>query len=204
MKSDKKPLATVLKSIGISAPIEAQSSWAEVRFADGDEYRSACVTVYEPDNLHKLAVAGWVPAHCGDQAMANEPADYKLGFIELSTVETGDSDTAPDLKKVMKDARERDTTEMDRDDDDLNPVENPDKDEAGSDHQPGISKATDGKDPEGTPKGSKGSKKESAEELVANLLEMTSAGAIPAFDGPPPVTPAKETRIRFKGKPKAK
>ena len=197
MKSDKKPLATALKSIGVAASIETQPSWAEVHFADGDEYRSACAAVYEPDSLHKLAVAGWVPARCGDQAMANEPADFKLGFIELSTAETGDSDKAPDMEKVRKDAQERDTTAPEHDDE-MNPVEDPDK--TGSDEkQPGIAKAADGKDPEGTPKGSKKTEAKTAADMVNHLLEMTSAAGVPAFDGPPP---AKHPRLRFKGKGK--
>lgn len=226
LTSEKKPLAAALKSIGITAAPAMGASWAEVHFADNEEYREACALVYTPDALHTLAVAGWVPAKCGDQAQANEPADYKLGFIELSVAETGDGEKAPDAEKVRADAQKADTTPEDRNDE-LNPVEDPDKTFV-DDNQTGVGDAKDGKDPEGKIKGAKGVSEakhkagcacgfcsnkgkfgrkepdseleeatESGEQLAARLLEMTSASAIPAFDGPPP---KPKGRLRFHGR----
>lgn len=238
LTSSKQPLVKALKSIGVDGTPVMGASWAELHFEDGDAYREALRAVYEPDALHKLAVAGWVPAKCGDQAQANEPADYKLGFIELSVAETGDSDKVPDDEKLRKEAQKADTTPEDRDDE-LNPVENPDKVFV-DDNQTGVSKATDGKDPEGKPKGvsegrhkdgctcgfcankgrfgKKAKKPEEGEKpeeggettesnrakaMVDHLLEMTSAGAIPAFDGPPPAARPKP-RLHFHGRHKTK
>jgi hypothetical protein len=120
-------------------------------FEDGDEYREACNKLAEPDNFHKLAELGWVVAKCGDEAMSNEPANFKLRFLEITTVATGDSDKAPSAEKIRKDSQKDDTTEQDRDDD-LNPVET--KDYTSDDRQKGVGDAKDGSDPEGKPKGS--------------------------------------------------
>ena len=213
--AEKKPLADALKKLGVSAKVEAFPQWCEIRFDDADEYRAACGSIFTPDGMYALASAGWIPAQCGDEAMSNEPAHFKLGFFEIAVAGDPASDTekAPALKGVMKDGREDDTAEQDREDD-LNPIENPDA-EMGSKRE-GVGKPSDGKDPEGKPKGVSegrhkdgcqcgfcknkgrfGKKKESGEDanakdVVEDLLEMTSVSSVPPITEIPLMGPTRK------------
>lgn len=208
MAADKKPLADALRKIGVSAKVEAYPQWCEVLFDDQVEYQKACDAIFTPDGMYAMAEAGWVPSKSGDQAMSNETPSFKLGFFEIGTAgeDSEDKDKGPALKDVVKDGREADTAELERDSE-LNPIENPD-DEMGGKRE-GVGKAADGKDPEGKPKGSvsEGKHKEgcacgfcknkgrfgkkdkaeepSAKEIAEKLLEMTSTSGVPAISEPP-------------------
>lgn len=194
VEANKQPLETALKSLGVKGTAEAFPQWCEVCFASGDEYREAVNAIFTADGLHALAQAGWIPARQGDQAMSNEPECFKLGFYEVAVAgeDASDAEEAPDLEKILKDAREDSSTEMDRSDDDLNPVENPDTE--GGSRDKGVGKASDGKDPEGKPKGSKN---ESAQELADHLLEMTTVGSMPSSEAPMPTPSAQVRRNRL-------
>jgi len=149
LAANKKPLATALKAVGISAKV---NDCCEIVLDDGGEYKEYMAKLTDPDNMHKLAELGWVVAAGGDAGMSNEAPDYKIGFVELTTVETGDSDKAPELEKVLKDAQKFSATAVDRDDDSESPIENDVK--GSDDKQKGVGKPADGKKPEGKPKGS--------------------------------------------------
>ncbi len=192
IKANKKPLASALKTLGVNASVEAFPQWCEIRFDDEVSYREACAAIFTPEAMHTLAEAGWIPAKSGDEAMSNEPPSLKLGFFEISTAgeDVSDKEKGPALKSVMKDGRENDTDEQERTDE-LNPVENPDA-EMGEKAE-GVGKASDGKDPEGKPKGSSKSESHSidAVALAHKLLEMTSVTAIPVVGEPPLSASAK-------------
>ena len=204
MVANKKPLTAALKDIGISKEVLEGPQACEIYYEDAIEYRDDLAKLTEPDPMHKLAELGWVVAKCGDQAMSNEPADFKIGFIELAMLPSlPDKKEAESLEKIIKDAQKFATTPLDRDDD-LNPVETDDK--TSDDNQKGVGKAKDGAAPEGKPKGS--SKSEShitAKELTRQMLdenldEMTSASAIPAVEAPmgPPIGIPERNRYRKK------
>jgi hypothetical protein len=150
--ANKKPLATALKSIGISAEVEACPGWCLIKCDDEACYREYMEKLRTADAMTKLAEQGWVMAQCGDTGMSNEAPDFKIGFIEIKTAETGEDDKPDEtIKELNKQGREDASTEQDRDDK-LNPVENPDSEMGGK--KEGVGKAADGKDPEGKPKGS--------------------------------------------------
>ena len=185
MVADKKPLAAALKAIGVSASVEDGPSLCTVRADNEADYREMCGALNQPDNIHQLAELGWVVAKCGDAGMGNEAPDYRINFIELTNVATGDSDKAPDLDNILKDAQKFAATKMDRDDE-MNPVENDDK--TSSNHRKGVGKEADGAKPEGKPKGASesASRRVSAKTLADSLLsEMTGCASIPAVDGAP-------------------
>jgi hypothetical protein len=192
LKANKKPLADALKSVGVNAAVEAFPQWCEIRFDNEADYRAACASIFTPDAMHDLAQAGWVAAKSGDEGMANEAPDFKIGFFEVSVAgeDASDTEKAPDLEKVIKDGRSAATKEQDRDDDELNPVENPD-DEMGGKAE-GVGKPKDGADPKGKPKGSY----ESAAAIASDLLETTMASAIPAPVEAPLGTARRDTRNR--------
>lgn len=181
---DKKPLGDALKALDVDAKVEPTEGWAEIHFDEPDEYRAACAKIFSPEGYDKLASMGWVPSWSGDVAMANEEPDLKIGFTAVAVAGSSDKDKPEPLKSVMKKGRERDTTEQDRDDDPLNPVENEDG-EMGE-KKTGVGKEKEGADPEGTPKGSKKVKEgRSAQQVADALLEVTTAGAVPMVSMPP-------------------
>ena len=189
MVATKEPLVTALKSLGITGTVTADYQGAELICTCPEAYKEYIGILFDPENLHKLASKGWVPARCGDQAMTFEPAEMKIGFIEIATAETNDKDKAPDLEKVLKDAQKFAATEVEHDSD--NPVEFDDKTSKSRDK--GVGEPSDGKAPEGTPKGAKktsesmrGSQHPSAKRVAESLLEMTSTSGVPPVnDGPP-------------------
>jgi hypothetical protein len=184
MVANKQPLVTALKSLGVTGSVEAGPESAHIITDDPAVYREWTNLLFDPENLHKLAEKGWVPAKCGDQAMTFEPAEMKIGFIELNVLPSmPHNDKVPDAEKLRKDAQAFASKEPPHDD--MNPVEFDDK--TSKDNQKGVGKAADGKDPEGTPKGSKKtseSKGKSAQQVADQLLEMTGTGAIPAQEAP--------------------
>lgn len=172
MVADKKPLADALSAIGISSTVEPSYQMAEIRFADGNEYREAVRLLNEPENIHKLAELGWVATRGdGDIAMTNEPAEYKLNFIEISVAsdEAENKDKAPDLEKVLKQGQEFAVKPVDRDDE-MNPVDNTRTNKKG-DKDAGVGKPKDGEAPEGKPKGSTKKTESKAQALADKILE---------------------------------
>lgn len=154
MVADKKPLADALSDIGVKGTVDPSYQMAEIRFTDANEYREAVRLLSEPENVHKLAELGWVATRGdGDIAMSNEPAEYKLNFIEISVAsDLENKEKAPDLEKVLKQGQEFAVKPVDRDDE-MNPVDNTRSDKKGE-KQAGVGKAKDGEAPEGKPKGS--------------------------------------------------
>ena len=193
MVANKKPLADALKAIGIDEPVEVGAQWCEIHCDDDAEYHDYCQKLADADNMARLAELGWVMVKCGDSGMANEKPDYKIGFIEIECHYDGAQDKpgkAEDAEKIRKDAQKDAATEFERkaskDPGKGNTVELEDPDMGGK--QTGVGKTSDGKDPEGTPKGTAKKVKESKspKSLVDDLLEspvneMTSTGAVPAF-----------------------
>lgn len=151
MVADKKPLAAALKSIGIDHAVVVGPQGAELFCDDEADYREYCAKLRDPDGMAKLAEKGWVASLCGDQAMSNEPASFKIGFVEIYTPEPDDKDKAPDLEKIIKDGQKFAATEPEHDDK-MNPVEFDDK--GSKDGQKGVGDPKDGAAPEGKPKGS--------------------------------------------------
>ncbi len=200
MVADKKPLGTALKSIGINHEVIEGPQGAELHCDDEQDYREYMAKLRDPEGMAKLAEKGWVVAQCGDQAMSNEPASFKIGFIELYTPESDDKDKAPDLEKIIKDGQKFAATEPEHDDK-MNPVEFDDK--GSKDGQKGVGDPKDGAAPEGKPKGS--TKKtesliparsmKSAGSVVETLLETTMASAVPALEAPMGV-PARKIDYR--------
>ena len=193
MTANKKPLAAALKSIGITATVTEGPQCCEIRCDNEADYREYCQLLGNADSMHKLAELGWVTAHGGDAGQSFEAPDFKIGFIELKTTETGsDKEKPEDLEKVLKTAQAAVAEPIDRDDDELNPVENGSKSAGG---KGGIGKAQDGAKPEGKPKGVS-----EARRIASQMLdEMTSVSAIPALEGPPIgiVGKAATARSRF-------
>ena len=178
IKAKKTPLTAALKSIGISGEgeLELDPEGFCMTFTQDDVYRKACAALGDPDAMEKLAEMGWVAHKLGDSAMTNEPAEFRIRFIEITTAETTDADKSSEtLDAVIKKGREFATKPLDRDDDE-NPVEHP---EAPDKKQAGISKVKDGADPKGTPK--TGKSKSEALELVDAQLD----GTTPAIEDAP-------------------
>lgn len=198
MVANKKPLATALKSIGISNEVCDGPQCCEIHCEDEQQYREHLRLLADPDHMHKLAELGWVAAKCGDQAMSNEPADFKIGFIELAMLGMPDNkQDGESLETVIKNARKFATEPMDREDK-LNPVETDKK--PSDDGQKGIGKAKDGADPEGKPKGATKSESLTAKALANQMLEMTACAAIPAVEKPMGVVGDPASRFRNKKK----
>lgn len=188
--ANKKPLGSALSAMGVSGKVEAGVQWAELHCDNDADYRNYVGILSEPDNMHKLAEMGWVMARCGDAAMSSEPPDYKIGFIEIQTAESGDADKSNEnINAIIKKGQEFATTPVEQDDD-LNPVEHehgkPDAKLSGK--TTGIGKSSDGADPEGKPKGSTKSESIVDRLLAKPVQEMTGTGSCGTFSGGvPPV-----------------
>jgi hypothetical protein len=164
LKVDKKPLASALRELDIDPEnLEKDPRGLSLVFSDAEAYRSAHAILNEPDSLHKLAQLGWVFSTQGDVAMANEPTECRIRFLEIDNTEPYDakaSYSASDktrlnkAKEIIKKGREFATTEPEHDED-CNPVEFSDPKDGG--RKKGVGKEKDGADPEGKPKGSEGS-----------------------------------------------
>jgi hypothetical protein len=178
LKAKKTPLAKALGEMGIKEAENDLQLDAEgfVLATDNHErYMDAMTALGTPEAMHKLAEMGWVVTKTGDNAMTNEPANYRIRFLDITTVEQNDRepkggtyDTA-NREEVIKKAQEFAATPMDREDE-MNPVENSDGKMGKKDAGMGTEK--DGAAPEGKPKGSTGKVKES------QLDEFTSTGSM--------------------------
>jgi hypothetical protein len=168
LKVDKAPLSKIVNEIGIEGgSLEADPRGLSMSFSDGDLFRAAHALLNEPDAMHKLAAAGWVYSLQGDVAQSNEPADFRIRFLEIDEIEPENMKANPNaghsarVKKVadiMKKGREFATTKPDHDE--HSPVDYDDKSDLSA-GQKGVGKAKDGAQPEGKPKGAT---KESVEE----------------------------------------
>lgn len=201
MVANKKPLAAALKSIGITNEVIEGPQACEINCEDENQYREHVRLLTNPDNMHKLAELGWVFAVLGDVAMSNEKPGFKIGFIELNMLGMEPkSDKVPDLEKVLKDAQKFATTPLDRENDELNPVETDIK--PSDDGQKGVGKPTDGEKPKGKIKDSL-----SAGDLARRMLdegsglqEMTGCAAIPTVESPMGVPSRIPKKSRFRNK----
>jgi hypothetical protein len=173
MAAEKAPLSAALKAIGITGEALHEDPDGFCLITDDREtYNEACRKLSEPDNMHTLAVKGWVATHGGDQAMSNEAPEYKIKFLEITTTEgdgednptSGESDTA-----IMKAGREFATEEPEHDDE-LSPVDHT-APEGNKLKKVTLPKATDGAQPKGTIKDS-----QSATDIVDGLLECKPGG----------------------------
>lgn len=156
LKIERKPLQTALASLDITGDIDYDPEGFSLTCDDEADYRRYTEILLSPDAMEKLAKLGWVVTRCGDVAMANEPAEFRIRFLEITTAgEDGEGDSwpAPNPKlvtKVVKAGRKFMSEPGPHDDD--GPIEHDDK--TSDDNQKGVGKAQDGEDPEGKPKGS--------------------------------------------------
>jgi hypothetical protein len=168
LKVDKAPLSKIINALGIEGgSLEADPRGLSMVFDDGDLFRAAHVLLNEPDSMHKLAAAGWVYSLQGDVAQVNEPAEFRIRFLEIDNIEPENMKASADagidtrnkkIKDILKKGREFATTKPEHDDE-MNPVEFDDK--GSDDRGKGVGKEKDGAQPEGRPKGAT---KESLEE----------------------------------------
>ncbi len=183
LKVKRTPLIAALKALGlkdVSADIQYDPEGLSLVCAEENEYRDYVRLLMEPDAMEKLAELGWVVTRCGDVAMSNEPAEFRIRFLEITTVDTDSKDEWPTgdqklIKNVIKKGREF----MDEPGphDAEGPVEYDDK--TSNDHKKGVGKEQDGKDPEGKPKGGRG-KTESFNEAES---PKTALKAMHGFQG---------------------
>jgi hypothetical protein len=152
LEAKKTPLAKALSEFGIGdADLQLDTEGFVLATDNHDKYVDACTVLGSADAMHKLAEMGWVVTHPGDVAMTNEVPDYRIRFLEITTVDQNDREpkagTYDDANReeVIKNAQEFAATKMDRDDD-LNPVEN--EDDKISKKNVGVGKEKDGEEPE--------------------------------------------------------
>jgi hypothetical protein len=191
LQSKKTPLAKALGEFGIDdAELVLDPEGFFIGSNSRDEYANILTILSSADAMHKLAEMGWVVTKPGDQAMSNEPPEYKIRFLEITVVDTGDKDKPDEkVKEITKKAREFATTPLDRDNDDLNPVDNGD-DKIGK-RDKGVGDAKDGEQPEGKPKGSEKAIKDALESGdIDKLIEMTTTGSMGSVSAGPQYTPA--------------
>lgn len=187
IKVEKAPLAKALKDIGIDASgLENDPRGLSLVFPDGESYRAAHTILNEPDSLHKLASAGWVYSTQGDVAMANEPAEFRIRFLEIDNVEPSTDEPKPTsgtatnkkLSVVIKKAREFASKKPEHDEN--NPIEFDGK--AKSD---GLGKAKDGSQPEGSLKMEEGRHKTGCQcGFCKNMGNIHKRGKNPTEDEP--------------------
>jgi|PlaIllAssembly_1097288.scaffolds.fasta_scaffold245054_2 hypothetical protein len=170
LESKKTPLAKALGEFGISdADLQMDPEGFCLCTDNRDRYTDILAVLGDADAMHKLAQMGWVVTKPGDAAMTNEPPEFRIRFLEITTVDTGDSDKPDEkVKAITKAAREFATTPLDRDDKD-NPVET-DTGKMGK-KQTGVGKPKEGEDPE--------------KAIHDSLQEMTSTGSMGTVEGGP-------------------
>lgn len=155
LESKKTPLAKALSTMGISdaeSDLELDTEGFVLSTDNHERYTDAMTVLGSADAMHKLAEMGWVVTRPGDNAMTNEPPNYRIRFLEITTVDANDRepkggtyDTA-NREEVIKKAEKFAATPMDRDDDELNPVENGDG--KVSKRDAGVGDPKDGAEPE--------------------------------------------------------
>lgn len=178
LKAKKTPLAKALSEFGISdSDLQLDPEGFCFVTDNHENYVNAVTVLSTADAMHKLAEMGWVVTKPGDDAMTNEPPNYRIRFLEITTVDQNDRDPkggtydTGNREEVIKKAQEFATAPMDREDE-LNPVEN--EDGKMGEKKTGIGDPKDGSAPEGKPKGS--TKK--TEESVTPIEEFTSTGSM--------------------------
>lgn len=181
LESKKTPLAKALSEFGITdADLQMDPEGFCLCTDNRERFADILNVLGTPEAMHKLAEMGWVVTVPGDAAMTNEPAEYRVRFLEITTVETGDKDkSSQDQEEIVKKAREFATTPMERDDDELSPIENEDGKMGKNDT--GVGDPKDGKDPEGKPKGSTGKVPESLIDEMTTTGSMGTPSAGPQF-----------------------
>ena len=177
LKVKRTPLIAALKALGlkdVSNEVQYDPEGFSLVCKEESEYREYVRLLMEPDAMEKLAKLGWVVTRCGDVAMSSEPAEFRIRFLEITTVDTDSKDEWPTgdqklIKGVIKKGREFMDEPGPHDTD--GPVEYDDK--TSDDHKKGVGKEQDGKDPEGKPKGSTG--KTEAQAMADNVLGVNEA-----------------------------
>jgi len=161
LKVEKQPLEKALDALDIDTEgLEHDPRGLSLVFSDGDAYRAAHAILSQFDNMHKLAELGWVFSTQGDVASANEPAQFRIRFLEIDDVEQNNEEPKPTkgtakntkISAVIKKGQEFASTPMDHDDE-MNPVEFDDK--TSSNRHKGMSKEKDGGKAEGSWEGGK-------------------------------------------------
>lgn len=160
LKVNKKPLATALSAIGIeNKNLVGDTMGLALVFDNPADYREAHALLNDPESLNKLAELGWVYSMQGDVAMSNEPAEFRIRFLDIYNVEPSDeeatysdSDTTRlnKIKDIVKKGREFATTAPDFDSD-ANPVDHSDPKEGSRDK--GVGKSSDGEKPKAVEEG---------------------------------------------------
>lgn len=154
LEAKKTPLAKALAEFGIKdaeSDLQLDTEGFVLATDNHDRYVDAMTVLGSAEAMHKLAEMGWVVTKPGDPAMTNEPPDYRIRFLEITTVDTEDREPKAgtydtgNREDVIKKAQKFATTPMDRDDE-LNPVENDDGKMGKKDT--GVGKAKEGEDPE--------------------------------------------------------
>lgn len=189
---DKKPLTTALKEIGVkSVDIDDRLTpgvqWCDYISDDEQVYKRVAEKVFSVEGMTGLAERGWVPMRCGETSMSGETPQFKIGFIEITTVDTSDSEKAEQPETIRKQAQEKATDEFEREEKD-NPVEI-EGDKMGGKRE-GVGEPADGKAPTGKPKGS--TKQESAQDLAKRMFEMTGTGSVPPVTSAGFATPMRQ------------
>lgn len=176
LESKKTPLAKALSEFGISdAELQLDPEGFVIVTDNHDKYVDMVTVLASAEAMHKLAEMGWVVTKPGDVAMTNEPAEYHLRFLEITTVEANDREPKPgyddkNREAVIKKAQEFATTPMDRKDDKLNPVEQEDGKMGKKDAS--VGKAKDGEEPE------KAIHDALARGDIDTVMEMTTTGSM--------------------------
>ena len=180
LEFDKKPLEDALKKIGITYPVKDGSSQPEIVIKTSQEYRDTIKKLADPENVYTLALNGWVSTNLGDLGMCGEGPEYRIGFICITTADTGPQDDS-----IVKGARASEAPKRSKKDP-MNPVSPyfPDGWKEGE-KQAGIEPTSDGDGPKGKIKGVKEGRKSKTKKIIS---EITMASAIPAFDGSPMLT----------------
>jgi hypothetical protein len=196
LEAKKTPLAKALGEFGVSdADLQLDPEGFCLETDNGQRYLDILKVLGTPEATHKLAEMGWVVTRPGDDAMTSEQPHYRVRFLEITQVDTGEQDKADEkVKEITKKAREFATTEQDRDDDDLNPVENEDG-EMGE-KATGVGKAKQGEDPD------KAIHDAIEAGDVDKLLEMTTTGSMGTLEqGVPGAGIVKKPKPYGKGTP---
>jgi len=178
LKVSKQPLAKALSTLGITGAgndLELDPRGFSLICGGSSEYRDYLQLLSDPDSMAKLAGLGWVHSAQGDVAMHNEPAEFRIRFLEIDVA--GEDDEGKELDKVpskdetnkalnaiLTKGREFATTPVAVDD----PSGDVDREEPDSDtseedgRREGIGKEKDGSDPEGKVKGAEKGKRPEA------------------------------------------
>lgn len=150
LKSKKSPLSAALKKLGVIVTgLKEDPTVGYVLSLSREDYKEAQTTLETPEGMHALAELGWLATFSGDKDATGE-GDCQVNFIEITgDEEPSDEEKKPDLEQSDMDKIAKDSYEFVHD-----PL--PDREDIkASDSTKGVGDAKSGKDPEGTPKGTK-------------------------------------------------